>query len=149
MTHFAAHFKTRTFVRCVLLALQLIVLSLPLAAQERIEARGYVQNREGSPLVGATVQVVGTTKAVVTDIQGAFVLRNVPKGAKLRISYVGYVASEIEARTGVQNVVLEDDRQLIEEVTVVGYGTMKKRDLTGSITSVSNSEIEKRLPTDV
>ena len=149
MTHFAAHFKTRTFVRCVLLALQLVVLSLPLAAQERIEARGYVQNREGAPLVGATVQVVGTTEAVVTDIQGAFVLRNVLKGAKLRISYVGYATAEIEARTGVQNVILEDDRQLIEEVTVVGYGTMKKRDLTGSITSVSNSEIEKRLPTDI
>lgn len=149
MTHIAIQFKEKTSIGRLLMLLLSLLLSLPLCAQQRIDARGYVQNREGLPLVGATVQVVGTTDAVVTDLQGAFVVRNVSPKAKLRISYVGYAAAEVEVRSGSMEVVLEDDRQLIEEVTVVGYGTMKKRDLTGAITSVTNSEIEKRLPTDV
>lgn len=121
-----------------------------LHAQSPADVRGDVISAEGEPLIGATVSVEGTATAAVTDANGNFLLRGVAPGAKLRIAYVGYRPELLPApASGVLHVVLQNDEKLIEQVTVVGYGTMRKRDLTGSITSVSTSEIEKRLPVDI
>ena len=102
---------------------------------------GVVKDNTGETVIGASVLIKGTTTGVTTDLDGKFVL-NVPKGATLQISYMGYKTQEIpiNSRT-VINIVLETDEELLDEVVVVGYGTLRKSDLTGSVSSV---KINKR-----
>ena len=95
----------------------------------------------GEPLIGVSVQVKGTQIGAITDFDGKFSI-DAPANATLVVSYVGFKTQEV--KVGNQSVLairLEDDNQLLDEVVVIGYGTMKKRDLTGSITSVKAEDI--------
>ena len=94
----------------------------------------------GEPLIGVSVVVKGNNKkGTVTDMDGHFTL-DVPAGTTLVLSYVGFQSQEVKASTGMA-VKMQEDRNNLEDVVVVGYGTMKKRDLTGSITSLKTDAI--------
>ncbi|MFT2008329.1 TonB-dependent receptor [Pontibacter sp. 13R65] len=117
-----------------------------LYAQENISIRGTVTDASnGQPLIGAGVQVKGTTSGGQTDIDGNYTIENVPSNATLVVRYIGYLDQEVAVNNrSVINIALEISASELEQVVVIGYGTQRKRDLTGSITSVSGEEIAKQ-----
>ena len=103
---------------------------------------GVVVDESGIPIIGANILVKGTTVGSITDMDGHFVIENVPESATLVISYIGYVTKAMTAVPDkAMKIVLMEDRQTLNEVVVVGYGTMKKSDITGAISSVSQEKI--------
>ena len=94
---------------------------------------GTVVDELGEPVIGATVTVAGTKIATVTDMDGNYSI-SAPAGSKVTISYIGYLPQTV---TPGGTVKLEEDKQTLEEVVVVGYGTQKKAHLTGSVSTVS------------
>lgn len=128
-------------------ALFLIMWLFPLCMfAQNVTVNGIVTDTKKEPLFGVTVQVRGTTTGTTTDIDGKFTLLNVPPDAVLEISYVGMLPQtiELQGRTSLQ-VVMAEDTELLDEVVVVGYGTMKKSDLTGALSQVSGEDL-KNLP---
>ena len=107
-------------------------------------ATGVVEDATGDPLIGAQVLVVGTNNATVTDIEGAFAIKNVTEGSTLRVSYVGYKPADVVWNGSDLKVVLEDATNSLDEIVVVGFGTQKKANLTGAVTTVSGKEIAAR-----
>ncbi|MFV0584746.1 MAG: TonB-dependent receptor [Parabacteroides gordonii] len=104
--------------------------------QQTRSITGVVTDTQGVPVIGANIVIKGTTIGTVTDIDGNFSLE-VASNAILQISYIGYLAQEIQLKgQSVVNVKLKEDSQALDEVVVVGYGVQKKRDLTGAISSV-------------
>lgn len=104
--------------------------------------KGLVKDATGETVIGANVVIKGTTNGVITDIDGNFILSNVPDNAILQISYIGYLTQEIPVKN--QNsfqIILKDDTQKLDEVVVVGYGTQKKVTLTGAVSSVNSDDI--------
>ena len=99
---------------------------------------GTVTDPTGEPLIGVSVQVKGAKQGAITDFDGNFKLANVPEGSTLVFSYIGYVTEE--ARVGAGNaplkITLREDAQSLEEVVVIGYGSVKKKDITGSVATV-------------
>ena len=108
---------------------------------------GLVVDSSGQPVIGASVVQKGTRNGTVTDVDGSFSL-TVPQGTLLVFSSIGYKDVEQPAAYGMK-VVLPDDVNQLEEVVVVGYGTMKKKDLTGSISQVRTEQMEKEAPRSV
>ena len=129
-----------------------IVCALAETNQEQQQNRrisGTVVDDSGIPIIGANIVEIGTTNGTVTDIDGIFTLE-VVDNAILRVSYIGYLEQEIETR-GINNfnITLLEDTQALEEVVVVGYGTMKRSSLTGSISRVETEQIEAFPSTNV
>ena len=112
---------------------------------QTIKVSGQVVDQDGEPLIGATVRVKGSQTGSVTDIDGNFQL-DAPANGTLVVSYVGYKDSEIavRGRAVIEKIQLESDSQVLDQVVVVGYGTQKKADLTGSV-SIVNAEEMKRV----
>jgi len=112
------------------------------SSQQQKSVSGKVTDSSGSPLPGVSIVVKGTTKGVITDANGSYSLTNVPENATLQFSFVGMKAQEIgvTGKTSL-NVKMEDETVGIEEVVAVGYGTMKKSDVTGSVGSVSSNKL--------
>lgn len=121
---------------------------LPDVVQQARQIRGNVSDIQG-PIIGATVKVEGTMNATVTDLDGNFTL-SVPKGAVLEVSYVGYTTQTIktDGRT-TYNIKLKEDLHSIDEVVVVGYGTMKKSDLAGASASLDEKTLKSAPITNV
>ena len=116
------------------------------AAPETITGR--VVDANGDPLIGANVAEVGTTNGTITDIDGAFVL-SVEKNVTLLVSYMGYKDQEVRAHKDMV-VMLKEDTQVLDEVVAVGYGTQKKANLTGAVTTVDVSKtLESKTESDV
>ncbi len=110
--------------------------------QTRKQISGKVIDAQGEPIIGANIVETGTTNGTVTDIDGNFSLQ-VENGASLRISYIGYLEQNIStAEKTIFNIILQEDTKALSEIVVVGYGTMKKKDLTGAITQIDNRMIE-------
>lgn len=107
-----------------------------------IKVTGTVLDAAGEPIIGANVVVEGTTIGVITDIDGKYELE-APKGSSLVISYIGFSSKTVKATTQPATIKLTEDTQLLSEVVVVGYGTMKKTDLTGAVASLKASDMEK------
>ncbi len=104
--------------------------------------KGVVVDQNGIPVIGANVLVKGTTVGSITDMDGNFVLENVSESSVLLISYIGYVTKEVKVGDQTMlKIVLQEDQQTLNEVVVVGYGTMKKSDITGAISSVSQEKL--------
>lgn len=123
-------------------ALLCVLLSFSAIAQNRLTVTGVVSDENGEPLAGAGVLIEGTTKGTVTDIDGKYSIE-AAKGTVLVFNYIGYKNQNVIVREKASiNVTLEPDRTVLDEVVVVGYGTMKKSDLTGSVSSVSSKAIE-------
>ena len=122
-------------------------LSLCLYAQG-ITVRGVVTDTKGEPLIGVTVQVEGTSTGTITDMDGNFTLQNVSSTATLEVSYVGMKTQVISlnGRTTV-NITLEEDTELLEEVVVIGYQTIRKADLTGSVSVFNPDEMKNTIVT--
>ena len=112
------------------------------ASPNTLTVKGMVVDANGLSVIGANVVVKGTTNGVITDFDGNYTLKNVPADAVVSISYIGYQPLEFKAGSKeLAKVVLKEDSEQLDEVVVVGYGTVKKRDLTGSVASVGADDI--------
>ena len=112
--------------------------------QQSETATGTVLDELGEGVIGASVVVKGTTNGVVTDIDGNFSLQNVKKGDVLQVSFVGYATQEVKWNGTPLTITLKEDTEMLEEVVVVGYGTQKKTNLTGSVSMVDSKALEAR-----
>ncbi len=123
-------------------------LSLHLFAQN-LTVSGTVKDTAGDLLIGVTVQVQGTSIGTVTDVDGRFVLQNVPSSSSLEISYVGMqtVVMPVDGRTNL-DIVLREDTEILDELVVIGYGTQRRREITGSVTNVSAENFNKGVARD-
>ncbi len=129
------------FRKATITALMCLLCSIAFAQSHSVT--GIVKDVSGEPMIGVNIAVKGTASGTVTDIDGKFSLSNVPEKAILTISFIGYVKQEIAV--GEQkslNVTLVSDSKTLKDVVVVGYGTMKKSDLTGSVTSVTSENFK-------
>lgn len=141
--------KSNYFRERVIQLLLFFAFMLPVGAlAQNIELTGTVTDATGETVIGASVLEKGTTNGVITDIDGNFSLSVSPK-ATIVISYVGYTTQEIPLN-GQKNlkVTLKEDTEMLDEVVVIGYGTMKKSDMTGAISSVDVEELSKRTTTN-
>lgn len=111
--------------------------SVPALAQN-MDIKGTVVDQNGEPIIGASVRVEGQKGGVITDLDGNYVIK-APKGAKITVSYIGYVPQTVTAGGRVQ---LKEDAQNLDELVVVGYGVQKKAHLTGSVATVPMDEIQ-------
>lgn len=111
------------------------------ATQQQGVVKGKVTDSYGEPIIGATIKVKNSSNATVTDIDGNFTLNNVSRGTLL-ITYIGYINKEVEFRSGqTLTIALVEDSKALEEVVVVGYGTQKKANLTGSVAAVNFDDV--------
>ncbi len=120
-------------------------LFLSVGAFAQIEVKGHVKDAAGEDIIGATVRVEGTQTATVSDFDGNFVLK-AKEGATLVVSYVGYQNATVKAAPTVE-VTLQDDATVLQDVVVIGYGTVRKSDATGSVMSVEADQLNKGLAT--
>ena len=118
--------------------------------QQRQTVTGTVKDANGEPIVGASITIKGSTTGAITNIDGRFSIVAAP-GTVLQISYVSYKPQTIAVRDGVThyNITLEEDRQSLNEVVVVGYGTQKKVNLSGSVAQLDGKTLENRPITNV
>ena len=137
-----------TFLKKVMMSLILSVSCFAVYAQTSVS--GTVVDDSGEPLIGVSIMVKGTTNGSITDFDGNFTLSNVTAKDVLVFSYIGYGTKEITvANQKVLKVVLSEDTKALDEVVVVGYGQMKKNDLTGSVSSVDNEKLTAKGTTGV
>lgn len=110
---------------------------------------GTVKSANGESIIGANVKVSGTTIGCITDIDGNFTLE-VPENAKLTVSYIGFQTQEIaiNGKSSV-NIVLEEDTEMLDEIVVIGYGSMKKKDLTGAVAAIRGEKLSARKTTQL
>ncbi len=125
---------SRLMVTVVMMALSAFV------THAQITVTGIVTDNTGEPLIGASVVVVGTTNAMATDLDGNFTLQNVAENATIKVSYVGYNDQEQKAAPNM-TFVLTENSALLDEVVVVGYGSMKKSNLSGAVSSVKADDL--------
>jgi hypothetical protein len=126
----------------LLLFVSLMTVKIGFAQSGEIRVSGKVNDTRGSGIPGANVSLVGTNSGVVTDVEGKFSL-NVP-GSKsiLRVSFIGYKTAELTVGNQTQfSVTLEEDSKTLDQLVVVGYGTQKKKDLTGAVSSIANESL--------
>ena len=132
-------------IQTAFLLIGFMVLTNGAWSQQTFNAKGIVVDQQNNPLPGATVVVEGTTKGVITDIDGNFEI-NCSKGNTLLISFIGYKNQQINAQSEqLGSIVLTEDFVTLNEAVVVGvgYGTMRKSDLTGAIASVNSDELKQ------
>ena len=125
-----------------MLSATLLVCSTVAMAQNRVS--GVIRDAQGEPLVGVSVVEAGTQNGTVTDIDGRYTL-DVKRGAQLNVSYIGFTPQTITAG---ESITLQEDNQLLNEVVVVGYGTMQRKDVTSSITTVKAEDLNRGVFTD-
>ena len=113
-------------------------LFLSVGAFAQIDVKGHVKDATGEDVIGATVRVVGTQTATVTDFDGNFVIK-ANQGADISVSFVGYQTVTVKAAPTLE-ITLQDDAALLKEVVVIGYGVARKSDLTGSVTAIKPDE---------
>lgn len=125
----------------VALASTLVVSALH---AQQAPTRGVVVDAKGEPIIGATIRLKSNSGVgTLTDLDGKFTL-NAPKGATLLVSYVGYLSREVVVEAGKPlQIVLQEDNKSLKEVVVIGYGSMQKKDLTGSITTINDKNFQK------
>ena len=141
--------RTERLSRVFGLVFLLCLSSLGGWAQQKITVKGTVSDAEG-PLIGATVRVKGTTTGVITDIDGHYSIE-APAGAVLEFDYLGYDTKTVTVSAGktTVNAMLNQDSKELDEVVVVGYGQMKRSDLTGAVASVDDKVIQRAVPTSI
>lgn len=134
----------------ILLSLLLAMASVGLQAQTQLKGRVLDGSMNNEPLIGASIQVPGTTSGTVSDLDGNFVFQ-LPEGKFIvQVSMIGYKTKVVNVKgKDFVEVILEEDAKLMDEVVVVGYGTMKKRDLSGSMTQIKGDDLMRGGTTDV
>lgn len=128
----------------MLVAVAALLMTVPAFAQT-VNVSGTVTDDTGEPLIGVTVLVEGSSNGMATDIDGNYELKNVPSKGKLVFSYVGYAQQKVnvDGRTKI-DVVMGEDSQALDELVVVGYGMIKKSDLTGSVSTVDTEKLNAK-----
>lgn len=129
----------------LLIAMMLGMLLSVQAFAQSLTVTGVVKDNMGEAVIGANVVVKGTTNGTITDFDGNFTL-TANKGDIIVISFIGYQPQELPAAANM-NVILKDDSQLLDDVVVIGYGTVKKDDATGSVTAIKPDKISKGITT--
>lgn len=141
-------FKTKKrLLKCFTLTLLFIFTSFTSVWAQQKEISGTVTDAQTKePLIGVSIAVKGTTNGTMTDIDGNFSLNQVPVGSTLVVSYVGFNTQEIAVSnsTGVLNIALAENQQMLDEVVVVGFGTQKKVNLTGSVGVATSKDLQER-----
>ena len=111
--------------------------------------KGTVNDEAGEPIIGATVKVQGSQQGSITDFDGKFSIQ-AASNATLEISYVGYVTQKVKvAGQSDLTVVMKEDAQMLNDIVVVGYGTMKKSDISGSVATINKEQMERKVPVNV
>ncbi|MGL4519929.1 MAG: SusC/RagA family TonB-linked outer membrane protein [Phocaeicola sp.] len=137
--------KRNMMFKILLLLTVGLFLSLDAFAQQ-IAIKGIVKDATGEPVIGANVVQKGTTNGTITDFDGVFEL-STPSGSIISISFIGYESQELPAAASM-NVILKDDTEVLQDVVVIGYGTARKNDLTGSVTAIKPDEKNRPLATN-
>lgn len=132
--------KRNAMFKVLLMFIVGILLSANAFAQQMV-VKGVVKDTTGEPVIGANVVVKGTTNGTITDFDGNFQL-NANKGDIITISFIGYQSQEVQAAASM-NIILKDDTELLDEVVVIGYGSVKKDDLSGSVVAIKAEEMNK------
>ena len=131
------------------IALVICMLCISAFAYAQSQVKGTVIDAAGEPIVGANVLVEGTMNGTTTGLDGTFTL-SVPKGASIAVSFIGYKSEVVAVGSKTQvKVTLVEDAAMLDDVVVIGYGTVKKRDLTGAVTSVKSEDITIAPTSDV
>ena len=130
--------RVRRLLTCVLM-----MLSMTAWAQNKTVTGNVTDAQSGEPLIGATITVAGTAGGVVTDYDGNFSITVAPATKQLTVSYVGYVTQQVAIKGNKADVKLEPDSKVISEVVVIGYGTARKSDLTGAVSTIRSKDFNK------
>lgn len=118
-------------------------------AQNR-SVTGVVKDSYGEPVIGASILVVGTTNGTITDMDGGYTLKDVSSDAILKFSYIGFKTQEIQVKgRQVIDVTMADESVMMEEMVVIGYGSVKKADLTGAVSVVKPEEVKHKVNTSI
>ena len=121
----------------------------PMGALAQNVVKGTVNDEAGEPIIGATVKVSGSNAGSITDFDGKFSVQ-AASNATLEISYVGYLTQKVKvAGKSDITVVLKEDAQMLNDVVVIGYGTMKKSDISGSVATINKEQMERKVPVNV
>ena len=135
--------KRAFWLKNLFLTACLLLAATPSFSQNKT-VTGTVTDATGEPLIGASVLQQGTSNGVITDIDGKYSIQ-VPPEATLEFSYVGMVKQAVKVgNRSIVDVQMHDDSQMLAETVVIGYGSAKKRDLTGSITNIKGDEIANK-----
>ncbi len=133
--------KVSSFIKKTFMTLVALMLAIPAFAQT-VDVSGTVLDDQGEPLIGVTVMVEGTSNGTATDFDGNYNLKNVPSKGKLVFSYIGYAQQVVDVKGRTQiDVKMSEDSKALDELVVVGYGQIKKADLTGSVSVVDAGQI--------
>lgn len=132
--------KRNILISSLLITIAGLFLSTDAFAQQML-VKGLVKDTTGEPVIGANVVVKGTTNGTITDLDGLFQLQ-ANQGDVLTVSFIGYKTQEVPAAASM-NVILKDDTELLDEVVVIGYGSVKKSDLSGSVVAIKAEEMNK------
>jgi len=133
-----------------LLSTLLIVIGISLVNAQELTINGNVQDSDLMPIPGANIIVKNTSKGAITDFDGNFTLNDVPNGSTLVFSYIGYITQEIVVTNNdnIQVILMPDVAQL-DEVVIIGYGTQRKKEITGAVSVISNETIDELKPVRV
>lgn len=132
--------KRNILISSLLITIAGLFLSADAFAQQML-VKGLVKDTTGEPVIGANVVVKGTTNGTITDLDGLFQLQ-ANQGDVLTVSFIGYKTQEVPAAASM-NIILKDDTELLDEVVVIGYGSVKKSDLSGSVVAIKAEEMNK------
>lgn len=125
------------------------VTSVQIANQQKTTARGHIKDQQGEPIIGASILEKGTSNGTVSNLDGDFSL-NASVGSTLVITYIGYKTQEVTVTSGQTiQITLQEDAETLDEVVVVGYGTMRKKDLTGSVVQINPTKLADQNPGNV
>ena len=123
--------------------------TLLMSVDQTNQVNGKIVDTGNNPVIGATIMEKGTTNGTITDFDGNFTL-NVSKNAVLEISYIGYKTQTVKVIPGkALSITLQEDKELLDEVVVIGYGTQKKADLTGSVANVNAEKLNTQSNTTI
>lgn len=132
--------KMNYLKRCVLGTLVFLLSSTLCTKAQNLSVSGTVTDDTGQPVIGASVKVPGSSVGTITDMDGNFTI-SVPKDTKLEVSYVGYKNRIVTASSSNLVISLIEDANLLNEVVAIGYGSVKRKDVTGSVSSVGNADL--------
>ena len=121
----------------------------PLGTLAQSVVKGTVNDETGEPIIGATVKVQGTNEGAITDFDGNFSVK-AASNATLSVSYVGYITQQVAVggRSTI-SIVLKEDTNTLNDVVVIGYGTMKKSDISGSVATINKEQMERKIPVNI